>query len=125
MSTYFELNPSTGDIRVRIPLYNDNADTTPYIFTVVATDGGGRTSSQNAQVTINVRRNLFPPVFSNTPYTTTIPFTISSGFSVFDVNATDRDTVVCLIEFLILNNYIASFIFRSFVLKKRSSYCDG
>jgi hypothetical protein len=99
VNTYFELDSNTGDIRVRIPLYNDNSDTTPYTFAVIATDGGGRTSFQNAQVTINVRRNLFPPVFQNTPYRIAIPFTVNSGFTVFDVNATDADTVVCSILF--------------------------
>lgn len=98
-SSYFDLNSNTGDIRVRLPLYNDVSDTRTYTFTVLARDGGGRTSTQNAQVTINIIRNLFAPQFQNTPYSTIIPFTINSGFSVFDVNATDSDTVVSLSSF--------------------------
>lgn len=94
VATYFQLDPNTGDIRVRIPLYNDNSDTQSYTFTVVAQDGEGRTSIQNAQVTINIVRNLFAPQFTNTPYSTTIPFTAGSQFTVFDVNATDSDTTV-------------------------------
>jgi len=92
--TYFELNPSNGQIRVRLPLYNDLSDTRRYTFTVTARDGGNRFSSQNAQVTINVLRNLFPPVFVNTPYQTSLAFNTNSNFRVFDVNATDADTDV-------------------------------
>lgn len=98
LSTYFELDATTGNVRVRIPLYNDNTDSQSYTFTVTATDGGGRTAIQNAQVTINVIRNLFPPRFTNVPYSTIVPFTVGSGFTVFDVNATDSDTTVSIIS---------------------------
>lgn len=61
-----------------------------------ATDQGSspRSASQPATVTINVIRNQFPPVFVNTPYATSLPFTVAAGSSVYNVNATDADTRV-------------------------------
>ncbi|WAQ95445.1 FAT4-like protein [Mya arenaria] len=91
-NTYFDLNTANGQIRVRLPLYNDFTNTRTYSFVVTAQDGGNRVSSQNAQVTINVIRNLFPPVFTNVPYSSNLPFSVSTGSRVFDVNATDSDT---------------------------------
>ncbi|WAQ96546.1 FAT4-like protein, partial [Mya arenaria] len=61
---------------------------------VTARDGGNRVSSQNTQVNINVIRNLFPPVFTNMPYSSNLPFSVSTESRVFDVNATNSDTVV-------------------------------
>ena len=96
VNTYFEINRNTGDITVRIPLYNDPTDTARYTFIVVARDGGNpqQVSTQNAQVTINVIRNLNAPVFQNQPYETTVPFFVNNGVQVYDVLATDIDTVV-------------------------------
>ena len=96
VNTYFEINSNTGDITVRIPLYNDPTDTARYTFIVVARDGGSpqQVSIQNAQVTINVIRNLNPPVFQNLPYETTVPFFVNNGVEVYNVLATDIDTVV-------------------------------
>lgn len=50
-------------------------------------------SIQSATVVINVFRNNFGPVFQNTPYARDLSQSISSGTSVFRVNATDADTV--------------------------------
>ena len=96
INTYFEINSNTGDITVRIPLYNDITDTPRYTFTVIARDGGNpqRLSVQNAQVTINVIRNLNPPVFQAQPYTTSVAFFVANSIEVFDLVATDADTVV-------------------------------
>ena len=96
VNTYFEINRNTGDITVRIPLYNDPTDTARYTFIVLARDGGNpqQVSTQNAQVTINVIRNLNAPVFQNQPYETTVPFFVNNGVQVYDVLATDIDTVV-------------------------------
>ncbi|WAQ96421.1 FAT4-like protein [Mya arenaria] len=60
---------------------------------LLAKDNEDRISTQNAQVTINVIRNLFPPVFRNMPYSTTIPCTAGAGYRVLQVDSTDADTV--------------------------------
>ena len=106
INTYFEINSNTGDITVRIPLYNDITDTARYTFTVIARDGGNpqRQSVQNAQVTINVIRNLNPPVFQAQPYTTSVPFIVANGIEVFDLLATDADTVVSVLYSVRKNN---------------------
>ena len=51
------------------------------------------TSSQQATVIITVVRNNFAPVFQNTPYSRDISQGTSAGTSVFQVTATDADTV--------------------------------
>ena len=47
-----------------------------------------------ATVTINVIRNLFPPVFQGEPYNSTLTFNIASGTNVLQVTATDADSQV-------------------------------
>ena len=81
---------------MRIPLYNDLTDTARYTFTVIARDNGNpqQISAQNAQVTINVIRNLNPPVFQDQPYSTSVAFFVANGVEVYQVRATDIDTVV-------------------------------
>ncbi|KAL3878042.1 hypothetical protein ACJMK2_035678, partial [Sinanodonta woodiana] len=92
--TYFELNSATGEISVRVPLYNDLSKTSSYTFNVQAFDGGSPslTSVPDARVTIYVIRNLFPPVFQNASYSVTVPFTIATQTPVIDVLATDQDS---------------------------------
>ena len=114
INTYFEINSNTGDISVRIPLYNDITDTARYTFTVIARDGGNpqRLSVQNAQVTINVIRNLNPPVFQGQPYTTSVAFFVASGVEVYDVIATDADTVVSLVSSFHASFFKIGYIFN-------------
>ncbi|KAK3089813.1 hypothetical protein FSP39_006721 [Pinctada imbricata] len=92
-ATYFQIDSVSGRLTVRVPLNLDNAITNVYRFNVIATDlGSSPRTSVPAQVTINVIRNQNPPVFIQEPYSTTIPFTVLAGSSIFDVNATDADT---------------------------------
>lgn len=93
VSTFFELDSNSGEVRIRVPLYNEINDIDEYRFNVVARDGGQR-STTSATVIINVIRNKFTPQFVGTPYTTVIPFTVGGGFTVFSVNATDADADV-------------------------------
>ncbi|KAK3584482.1 hypothetical protein CHS0354_018067 [Potamilus streckersoni] len=92
--TYFELNSATGEISVRVPLYNDISKTSSYTFSVQAFDGGSPPliDVQDARVTINVIRNLFTPVFQNASYSVTVLFTIATQVSVIDVLAIDQDS---------------------------------
>ena len=62
---------------------------------VLAYDGGVPSLSATAVVTINVLRNLFPPLISNTDFLRlTIPETTPVGTVIVQINATDRDTTV-------------------------------
>ena len=92
-SQYFQINSATGAITLRQSLLNDVTDTTRFTFTVSLTDNGvpPRSSVGVASVEINVIRNTQAPFFINTPYQTTINYTISSGSQVFLVTAQDND----------------------------------
>ncbi|KAJ8318063.1 hypothetical protein KUTeg_003154 [Tegillarca granosa] len=93
-STYFQVNPSSGWITVRVPLTQDNLFTNQFRFNVYGTDQGSpnQISDIPASVTINIIRNQNPPVFVQEPYSTSISFTVPSNTFVYDVNATDADT---------------------------------
>ncbi|XP_071105610.1 protocadherin Fat 4-like isoform X2 [Haliotis cracherodii] len=91
---YFEIVSSTGDIRLKRPLTLDTARRNRFDMQVVARDHGSPSlDSTPASVTINVRRNDFPPVFNNEPYTTDLREDASVNDTVFTVNAVDRDLV--------------------------------
>ncbi|XP_060080745.1 protocadherin Fat 4-like, partial [Ylistrum balloti] len=65
-------------------------------FKVTANDLGTPTSlpaSVPATVVVNVNRNLNPPVITNTQFTHEIFQNLSTNGQVFDVEATDQDTV--------------------------------
>ena len=62
---------------------------------VVATDlGTPSLSSQEANVTVIVSRNLFPPVFINLPYATVLEENVQPGRLAYTVTAVDNDSVV-------------------------------
>lgn len=83
-------------------------------FLVQARGKGNRISSQNADVTINVVRNMFPPVFVGGPYSKTIPCTAGSGYEVFTVSTTDADVVGthrCSVAFLAKTGHVMSMVY--------------
>ena len=64
---------------------------------VMATDLGGlhaRNSSNQAKITVSVKRNLNSPQFQNLPYKKTIQQTQEGGSTVFNVHARDQDDSV-------------------------------
>ena len=63
-------------------------------MTITATDQGSPQRSSTALVTIDVDRNLNPPVFRNLPAVISIPENQGTGINFFTANATDADTVV-------------------------------
>lgn len=96
-------------------------------FTVTLRDLGqpsSRQASQTAEVTININRNEFSPLFFNSTYYATILETSSVGSSVALVSAQDQDTSVSHWEnhcLLLLRNWASVCILMvSFI-----SWCSG
>ncbi|XP_028398312.1 protocadherin Fat 4-like [Dendronephthya gigantea] len=80
---------NNGNIRAKISL--DFETKTFYIFTVIATDGGGLT--QPAIVTIHVTDvNDHEPRFDKNPYIESMDENLDAGHVVGKVNATDEDS---------------------------------
>ena len=92
-SSYFTVNSATGGVSLLQSLLNDASDTLRYTFFVTIADNGvpNRSGNNQATVIVNVIRNRFPPVFVNTPYNTNVDYTVSTGTSVYQVEATDQD----------------------------------
>ncbi|KAJ8316548.1 hypothetical protein KUTeg_005899, partial [Tegillarca granosa] len=62
-------------------------------YRVTATDlGSPALTSVPVTVVINIRRNRFPPVFQNEPYSRALGANVQIGTSVVTVTATDADT---------------------------------
>lgn len=57
-------------------------------------NGSPQLESASIPVTINVRRNQFPPVFQNEPYSRAITSSVGTGTSILSVTATDADNFV-------------------------------
>ena len=69
-------------------------------YNVFARDNGTpQLTSNTVTVTINIRRNQFPPVFQNEPYTRAITSSSLAGTSIVTVTATDADTFVSLVNY--------------------------
>ena len=65
---------------------------------VVATDQGTPSlSSQEANVTVIVSRNLFPPVFIDLPYSTVLEENVQPGRLAYTVTAVDNDSIVSVL----------------------------
>ena len=58
---------------------------------VRAMDNGRPVRSSEAEVTIRVKFNKFPPKFSNSPYIQTVSENVRNGTGIFTVRATDED----------------------------------
>ncbi|XP_076458559.1 protocadherin Fat 1-like [Babylonia areolata] len=89
--TFFDVNPSSGEIRLRSSLLQDSAQS--YTLFLTAADNGFpvEKASQTATVVVDVLRNLNTPFFLNSPYAVTIPETTFVGSSIFRVSASDND----------------------------------
>lgn len=92
-ASYFTVNSGTGAVTLLQSLLNDNADTLQYTFAVTIVDKGvpQRSGNNQANVIVNVIRNRFPPVFINQPYATNVDYTVTTGSSVYQVEAEDAD----------------------------------
>ncbi|XP_035826841.1 protocadherin Fat 4, partial [Aplysia californica] len=88
---FFFLNAESGKLSAARPLTETSTNT--FTFTVAAFDDGipSRRSVANAQITINIDRNQFNPVFFNTPYSVTIQESEGVGNSIIQVTARDDD----------------------------------
>ncbi|KAL3875972.1 hypothetical protein ACJMK2_033866 [Sinanodonta woodiana] len=89
---YFDVNPSSGEVTVARPLTDGTAS--QYIYTISARDGGNLQATNFVTVTINVFRNLNPPIIINLPDRRPVAKTTNLGIVIFTVQATDADTVV-------------------------------
>ncbi|XP_074647692.1 cadherin-1-like [Tubulanus polymorphus] len=87
---YFSLDPTTAAISVKTALTSDTASTPTYYLRVVANDGGGRTGT--GTVTINVDRNLHPPIFKPNLYNPPAILDVHPvSQNIVTVQATDAD----------------------------------
>ncbi|XP_070182175.1 protocadherin Fat 4-like [Littorina saxatilis] len=98
--SYFNLLDATStqqgvystDLTIARPLYEDNSDTLTYTFTLNAQDNGDPVQRNSTSVTINVIRNLQPPVFSTAYYSVPISYLANVSDVIATVTATDADT---------------------------------
>ncbi|KAH3873306.1 hypothetical protein DPMN_036538, partial [Dreissena polymorpha] len=96
---YFQMNSaSSGQISLRQSLVNEVARPSQYTLTVEAYDGGTPvlTATDFATVSVTVLRNNNPPVFFNTPYSTTISRNQATGQSIYAVFGEVRYEIVGL-----------------------------
>ena len=90
--TYFEMNPTTGQISVRRDLRTDPAYIQFHRLRIQAT-GQGAISTQIAQAYVNITviRNANPPIFTQNSYQDVMPDTTAIGTSLVDIQANDAD----------------------------------
>ncbi|KAL5018742.1 hypothetical protein ScPMuIL_004464 [Solemya velum] len=86
---FFSVNQDNGVINIIRDLTSDDA----YFYTarVLASDGGNPPCTATGLLTINVRRNLNPPVFTQAAYEVEIYETHQLSNSVIRVSAPDQD----------------------------------
>lgn len=84
-----------GDIILQRELTKDKTISS-YTVIITARDNGPYPlyAATTCTVTINVVRNLNPPVFINTPYDRVIERTAQAGQAIVNTTATDSDTSV-------------------------------
>lgn len=68
---------------------------TEFQMSIVANDNSNPARTGFVEAFITVIRDQFPPFFINTPYSVTINEYTNIDTSIFNVNATDNDLVVC------------------------------
>ena len=90
-TTFFDVNPTSGDIRLRSSLLQDSV--TRYSLLLTANDNGNpqRFAANTATVIIDVLRNFETPFFVGSPYAVTIPETTGIGVSIFTIPGQDND----------------------------------
>ncbi|XP_046579032.1 protocadherin Fat 4-like [Haliotis rubra] len=107
---YFYILEQSGVIYLRKPLTDDTVDTARFTMLVRARDQRDNEKESFAVVVINVQRDQFLPVFSQTPYITSLEETVPVGTVVFRPSAFDRDLVEEL-EYRVIGNSIGPFYF--------------
>ncbi|XP_061182373.1 cadherin EGF LAG seven-pass G-type receptor 2-like [Saccostrea echinata] len=86
---FFSINANNGYIKLQRSLTLQ--DVNSYQGRIVAEDGGSPARSATTIVTINIRRNLNPPVFSQRDYNVSVSQITPVGVNVIAVTATDAD----------------------------------
>ena len=133
----FLLNDVTGQLLLRRSLLYSPCRANRFQMKVMATDQGNpQLSSVEANVTVDVYRNLQPPIFINTPYAVTLQEDAAEGLLAYTVTAVDSDTRAPFNEltYSIIGDDSASFDFnitantgeirltRSILLQTETSY---
>ncbi|KAL5011191.1 hypothetical protein ScPMuIL_011726 [Solemya velum] len=87
----FFVDGESGQVFLRSSLAGTNVD--QYMVAFLAYDLGEPTSRQSVRfnLTVNVLRNRFPPVFESEPYSTVISRNAFQGSPVYQTTATDKD----------------------------------
>ncbi|XP_046561621.1 protocadherin Fat 4-like [Haliotis rubra] len=88
---YFRIDVDTGTISLRSSLTADTTGRQVYILPIIARDQRALERSTTATATINVRRDSQPPVFINSPYSSTMAESPPVNTIIIAVSATDRD----------------------------------
>ncbi|KAH9514452.1 hypothetical protein Btru_025291 [Bulinus truncatus] len=93
-SNYFQVLQNSGGIILQRDLHQDRSSS--YVVLLTAQDQGTPPLSAptTCTVTVNVYRDLYAPVFVNTPYDTTLTNNAVIGTTVVRVTATDADTTI-------------------------------
>ncbi|XP_046579035.1 protocadherin Fat 4-like [Haliotis rubra] len=107
---YFYILEQSGVIYLRKPLTDDTVDTARFTMLARARDQRDNEKESFAVVVINVQRDQFLPVFSQTPYITSLEETVPVGTVVFRPSAFDRDLVEEL-EYRVIGDTIGPFYF--------------
>ncbi|XP_074647699.1 protocadherin Fat 4-like [Tubulanus polymorphus] len=90
--SFFNITPSTGEIRVANDVRNDNLRMGSYQLRVKACDPAHPDNCGFTNVNINVNRNLHQPVFTpSTSYISSVNDTIPVGTPIETIRATDSD----------------------------------
>ncbi|KAK0048619.1 protocadherin Fat 4, partial [Biomphalaria pfeifferi] len=89
---YFQVDPSTGDLKVKVPVFTDPTNATSYQVTLVARDRGTPSlQSDPFTITVNVQRNLYAPRWVGTPYNFGVSINVADNALVQTLNARDDD----------------------------------
>ena len=87
---------------------------------IQAQDSGNPTKFTHEVLTIMVRRNLFAPVFTQRFYQTAIQETLTLTSTVLQETATNRDTIVSIVQVYSKNGIV---VLCNFLKKKRITQC--
>lgn len=91
VTSFFFLNPKTGELTLIKSLLDDPSKQQLYTISVKAADQSLVQRSAETAVQILVTRNLYPPVFDKPSYSATISENDPVDTTVVNVKATDSD----------------------------------
>nr|XP_034314272.1 protocadherin Fat 4 isoform X3 [Crassostrea gigas] len=89
--SFFDVDKDSGVIRIIRDLKEDKSATGTYVLRISAFDSRDPSKNTLTDVTITVARNVNPPVFDRTTYSTRITELYSMGIPVLNITATDPD----------------------------------